>query len=248
MGSSSGSASKNSDLPVLQQIKDESDLELFYPNIIKIEPDSTDVGSLTDFELMKRVLAVIESKRDLDRLAHRLLANFGSFAKTLAAPYEELLAIDGVGKRTLLLFRVVQQSAIRIIRADLMNEPILNQYEAVQEYLFARLSHEQEEKFLVLFLNHQNRLIADEILASGSDIFVNVDARMLLKRILNLRATAIIMVHNHPSGNAWPSPLDLAHTKKICAACSAVGIIVHDHYIVGNGVITRLKRDGHLKW
>lgn len=226
----------------------EMDSELFYPRVIQIEAGNSDRGYLSDFDLLKRLLAIIDTKRDIERLAHRLIGIFGSFSRIVTAPDEELSAVDGVGKHTLILLKIVQYSVQHLIRSDLTNEPILNNEKALKNYLFARLSHELREKFLVLFLNRDGRLLADEILSSGTVDFVHVDQRELIKRILDLRATAVILVHNHPSGNAEPSQLDLDLTKEICVACSVVGIKVHEHYIVGNGVITRLKEDGYLRW
>jgi len=248
MGSTSGSVSKNGDLHVHEQMQDKNDLELFFPRVLRISPDNTDASRLTDFELLKCLLAIGKPKRDINRLAHRLLATFGTFAKTISAREEDLIDIDGIGNYLLFLFKVVQHTSIRLVKAELINEPILNNDEAVTDYLLARLSHEPDEKSLVLYLNRQNRLIADEIVSHGTDDFVGVDPKIILQRVIRHHATAIILVHNHPSGNANPNQPDIEHTKTICAACSAVGVIVHDHYIVGNGVITRLKQDGFLAW
>ncbi|MBN9507721.1 MAG: DNA repair protein RadC [Alphaproteobacteria bacterium] len=202
--------------------------------------------SLADHELIEMVLFVALPRRDTKPLARALLNRFGSFAAAIAAPLQELRAVEGLGEAGVAALKTVQAAALRLTRAEVMERPLLNHWDRLIDYLTAALARERVEQFRVLFLDSRNRLLADEAQARGTVNHTPVYPREVVRRALELHATALIVVHNHPSGDPTPSAQDVAVTREIRAAADALSIVLHDHVIVGNGRWLSFRREGLL--
>jgi DNA repair protein RadC len=202
--------------------------------------------ALLDHELLEMVLFLALPRRDTKPIARALLARFGSFAGALAAPPQELGTIEGLGEAGMAALKTVQAAALRLARAEVIDRPVLNNWDRLLAYLTAAVSRERVEQFRILFLDTRNRLIADEAQARGTVNHTPVYPREVVKRALELQATALILVHNHPSGDPTPSRADLEMTQEIKAAAASLGIVLHDHLIVGNGRHLSFRREGLL--
>lgn len=209
--------------------------------LLKAGPDA-----LLDHELLEMVLFLALPRRDTKPIARALLTRFGSFAAAISAPSQALSQIDGLGEAGIAALRSIQGAALRLARAEVMESPILNNWEKLLGYLNAALAREKIEQFRILFLDTKNRLIADEAQARGTVNHTPVYPREVVRRALELQATALILVHNHPSGDPTPSRADIAMTKEIVIAAEALGILLHDHLIIGNGRHYSFRREGHL--
>jgi len=203
-------------------------------------------AALADHEMLEMVLFLALPRRDTKPLARLLLARFASFAGTIAAPATELSTIDGLGEAGVAALKLVQAAALRLVRAELINRPVLANWDRLIAYLTASLARERVEQFRVLFLDTRNRLLADEVQGRGTVNHTPVYPREVVKRALELNATALILVHNHPSGDPTPSAADLAMTREIRGAAAALSIILHDHIIVGNERCLSFRREGLL--
>ena len=190
--------------------------------------------ALADHEMLEYALFVLP-RRDTKALARALLSRFGSFARVIAAPVPDLLAVDGLGEAGVAALKVVQAAAIRLMRAEVIDQPILNNWDRLLDYLNAEVSRERVEQFRVLFLDNRNRLLADEAHQRGTVNHTPVYPREVAKRALELHATALILVHNHPSGDPTPSRDDIVMTQQVKAAVEPLSIVLHDHIVVGNG-------------
>lgn len=186
-----------------------------------------------DYELLELVLFRALPRRDTKPLAKALIARFGSFAETINAPEELLLEIDGVGERVVDELKLVRAAALRLLRGEVMGRKVLGSWQAVIDYCRAAQGFDHRERFRILFLDKKNQLIADEVQQEGTVDHTPVYVREILKRALELSATALILVHNHPSGDPAPSRADIDMTKQIVEAARPLGIAVHDHIIVG---------------
>ena len=164
----------------------------------------------------------------------------------ISAPEQALVAIDGIGPSAAATLKVVQAAAHRLALAELKDRPILNNWDRLMDYLNAVLAREPVEQFRVLFLDTRNRLLGDEAQARGTVNHTPVYPREVVKRALELQATALILVHNHPSGDPTPSREDLETTNAVRDAARALSIVLHDHIIVGNGRWLSFKREGLL--
>jgi len=200
--------------------------------------------ALLDHELLEMVLFLALPRRDTKPIARALLARFGSFANAIAAPLPELREIEGLGEAGAAALRVVQAAALRLARAEVMDRPVLNNWDRLIAYLSAALARERVEQFRVLFLDTRNRLIADEAQARGTVNHTPVYPREVVRRALELQATALILVHNHPSGDPTPSRADIEMTREVKAAAASLGIVLHDHLVVGNGRHLSFRREG----
>jgi DNA repair protein RadC len=183
---------------------------------------------------------------DTKPLAKALINKYGSFASVLAAPPRELLEAPGLGPHSVSAIKLVQAAALRLAKAEVMERPVLNNWDRLVDYLSAALAREKVEQVRVLFLDPRNRLIADEAQGKGTVNHTPVYPREIVKRALEVGATALILVHNHPSGDPTPSRADIEMTAEVKAAAGVFGIVVHDHLIVGNGRQTSLRREGLL--
>jgi DNA repair protein RadC len=209
--------------------------------LIQAGPDS-----LADHELLEMVLFLALPRRDTKPIARALLARFGSFSQAISAPLNELRAVDGMGEAGAAALRTVQAAALRLARAEVLDRPVLANWEALMAYLNAMMARERVEQFRVLFLDTRNRLIADEAQGRGTVNHTPVYPREVVKRALDLHATAIILAHNHPSGDPSPSRADIDMTREIETAAEALGIVLHDHVIIGNGRWMSFRAEGLL--
>lgn len=202
--------------------------------------------SLADYEMLEMLLYAAFRQGDTKPLAKRLINRFGSFAAVLAAPQQELLTTPGLGAHSVAAIKLVQAAALRLARAEVMERPVLGNWDRLMEYLNAVLARERIEQFRVLFLDNRNRLLADEAQARGTVNHTPVYPREVVRRALELNATALILVHNHPSGDPTPSREDVAMTQEVKRAAASLAIALHDHVIVGNGRWTSLRQQGLL--
>ncbi|GGG42064.1 DNA repair protein RadC [Caldovatus sediminis] len=202
--------------------------------------------ALLDHELLEMVLFVALPRRDTKPIARALLGRFGSFANAIAAPPAELRQVAGIGEAGIAALKTVQAAALRLMRAEVLERPVLNNWERLTDYLSAALSRERVEQFRVLFLDSKNRLIADEVQGRGTVNHTPAYPREVVRRCLELQATALILVHNHPSGDPTPSRADVEMTQEIRAAAATLGIVVHDHLILGKGRYLSFRREGLL--
>ncbi len=202
--------------------------------------------SMPDYELLELVLATAIPRRDVKPLAKTLIAKYGSLSAVLAAPISSLLEVKGLGEGAAASLKIIQASASRMLQQEIIGTPVLSSWQKLQDYLLAIMAHEKIEHFRVLFLNKKNHLIADEVQHSGTVDQTAAYPREIVKRALELGATALILVHNHPSGDPNPSPADIALTRQIVQAAQGLGIVIHDHLIVAKGGIGSLKNQGFM--
>ena len=203
--------------------------------------------ALADHEMLEMTLFLALPRRDTKQIARDLLACFGSYANALAAPLPELLRIEGLGEAGAAALKLVHGASVRLLRAEVKDQPILNNWDRLIAYLNAALAREQVEQFRVLFLDTRNRLLGDEALTRGTVNHTPVYPREVVRRAIELRATALILVHNHPSGDPTPSRDDVAMTDEVRRAATTVGIVLHDHIIIGNGKWLSFRQDGLLR-
>jgi DNA repair protein RadC len=202
--------------------------------------------ALADYELLEMLLFLAFKKGDTKPLAKSVINRYGSFAHVLSASTQDLLDTPGLGPHSVTALKLVQASAIRLARAEMMEQPVLNNWDRLMDYLAAVMAREKVEQFRVLFLDTRNRLLADEAQARGTVNHTPVYPREVVKRALELHATAIILVHNHPSGDPTPSRDDVEMTCEIRDAARVLSIVLHDHIIVGNGRWLSFRREGLL--
>jgi DNA repair protein RadC len=196
--------------------------------------------AVSDYELLELVLFRAIPQRDVKPLAKALIAKFGSFAEVVAAPRARLKEIKGVGDTGVDELKIVQAAASRMARGQVQKRTVLSSWSSVLDYCRTAQAFAEKEQFRVLFLDKRNQLIADEIQQTGTVDHTPVYPREVVKRALELSATAIILVHNHPSGDPTPSRADIQMTQSIIDVAKPLGIAVHDHIIVG--------KDGHASF
>jgi DNA repair protein RadC len=196
--------------------------------------------AMPDYELVELVLFAAIPRRDVKPLAKALIARFGSFAEAIAAPRERLLEVDGLSDGVATQLKIVEAAALRLSRARVLGRPALASWTALIDYCAAAMARSLKEEFRVLFLDRKNVLIADEVQSTGTVDHTPVYPREIVKRALELGASAVILVHNHPSGDPTPSRPDIDMTREVAAAAKALRITVHDHVIVG--------RSGHASF
>ena len=192
------------------------------------------------------VLFMALPRRDTKQIARDLIGRFGSFGNAIAAQVHDLRDVEGLGEAGIAALKTVQGAALRVLRAEVMERPALNNWDRLTGYLSAALARERVEQFRVLFLDTKNRLIADEAQARGTVNHTPVYPREVVRRALELQATALILVHNHPSGDPTPSRADIEMTREVRQAAEALGLVVHDHLIMGNGRHLSFRREGLL--
>lgn len=194
-------------------------------------------GAFHDYELLEFVLTLAIPRRDTKALAKALIAEFGSYGAVLAAPADDLIRVDGVGEGAAAALKFIQVSAVRLLKGEIAGRPVLGSWQALEDYLHADMAHDSRERFRVLLLDSRNVLVRERVMSEGTVNQAAVHVREVVKFALENAATALILVHNHPSGNSQPSRDDIAITLQIRDACRPLGIGLHDHVIVG--------RDGH---
>ena len=202
--------------------------------------------ALADHELLEMVLFLALPRRDTKAIARVLLSRFGSFSGTISASMRDLAAVDGMGEAAAAALKTVQAAALRLVRAEIADKPVLTNWDALMAYLTAVMAREKVEQFRILFLDSRNRLLADEAQSRGTVNHTPVYPREVVRRALELHATAIILAHNHPSGDPTPSRDDIDMTRQIIEAAKALSISVHDHVIIGNGRWLSFRQEGLL--
>jgi DNA repair protein RadC len=202
--------------------------------------------AMPDYELLELVLFAAIRRQDTKPLAKALIDRFGSFADAIAAPAERLADVDGVGDAVIAQLKIVQAAALRLSRTKLLNRSALSSWNALLDYCSAVMAREAREEFRVLFLDRKNLLIEDEVQSKGTVDHAPVYPREIVKRALELGASALILVHNHPSGDPTPSRADIEMTREIVEAARALRIAVHDHVVIGRGGTASFKALGLL--
>ena len=203
--------------------------------------------ALPDYELLELLLYLGKGRGgDMKRLAKDMLKRFGSFGDVLAAEPERLREFDGVGEVTVTAFKTVQASALRLARSQVLKRPTLASWSALLEYCNASMAYRKKEQLRVLFLDRKNVLIADEVQQEGTVDHTPVYPREVMRRALELEASAVILVHNHPSGDPTPSAADIEMTRQVADAGAKLGIALHDHVVVGRGRHASFKSLGLL--
>ncbi|MEM1314537.1 MAG: DNA repair protein RadC [Pseudomonadota bacterium] len=190
-------------------------------------------AALADYEMLELVLFRAIPRADVKPLAKRLIAAFGDFNHVISAPAARLTEVQGVGSAVVQELKIVEAAAHRLAQARVLGRDAIQSWDELVEYCRTRLAHEATEVFRILFLDRKNILIADEAQQRGTVDHVPVYPREVVKRALELGASAIVLVHNHPSGDPTPSRADVEMTRRIEAACTAVGVTLHDHVVVG---------------
>ena len=189
--------------------------------------------AVTEYELLELILFRAIPRRDVKPLAKALIAKFGSFAEVVSAPPARLREVDGLGDAAITEIKIVQAAASRLARGQMKSKTVLSSWSTVLDYCRTAMAFADKEQFRILFLDKRNQLIADELQQIGTIDHTPVYPREVVKRALELSATAIILVHNHPSGDPTPSRADIQMTQQIVEISKPLGISVHDHIIVG---------------
>ena len=200
--------------------------------------------ALPDYELLEFLLFTAQPRQDMKPLAKALLERFRGIAGVLSAEPESLLQIPGMGEASVAALKAVREAGQRLLRADVANRPVLSSWTQLLAYCQAAAGHAEVEEFRLLFLDRKNALIADERQQRGTVDHTPVYPREVVKRALELGASALIMVHNHPSGDPTPSRADIEMTREVQKAAAVLGVTLHDHVILARGRHTSLKSLG----
>ncbi|HEY2051925.1 MAG TPA: DNA repair protein RadC [Caulobacteraceae bacterium] len=200
--------------------------------------------ALPDYELLELMLARSLPRGDIKPIAKALLARFGGLAAVFGASVEELKGVPGVGPAAALDLKLIHEATVRIGRGEAARRTVISSWSALLAYAKVAMAHASREQFRVLFLDKKNQLIADEVMNEGTVDHAPVYPREVMRRALELSASAIILAHNHPSGDPTPSSADVAMTKQVADAGKVMGVIVHDHIVVGRDGVASLKSLG----
>jgi DNA repair protein RadC len=203
-------------------------------------------AAMPDYELLELVLFRAIPRQDVKPVARLLLDTFGDFNRVVTAAVPRLMMVKGVGDSVVQELKIVEAAAQRMMRARVMNRPILSSWDALLDYCHTAMAHRETEQFRILYLDRKNVLIADEEQARGTVDHVPVYPREVVKRALELNASALILVHNHPSGDPTPSEADIGMTLQVQDACRTLGITLHDHLIVGKSREISFRSSGYL--
>lgn len=202
--------------------------------------------ALSDYELLEIFLFRSIPRRDVKPVAKALIARFGDLGRAGAARLDQLVEIEGVSEKVALDIQLLHAASVRIAKSQVSGRAVISSWSALLDYVRAALQHAATEEFRVLFLDRKNRLIADEFQARGTVDHAPVYPREVVKRALSLDATALILVHNHPSGDPTPSGADIEMTRKLAEIAKSFDIALHDHLIVGRDEVASFKRLGLL--
>lgn len=197
-----------------------------------------------DYELLELLLFQVLPRIDTKPIAKDLIATFGSLAEVVAAPVGKLIDVKGVGPNAAQHLKLLHQVSIRVGKSAVINRPVLSSWNALLDYCRAAMQFEGREQFRVLFLDRKNRLLADEVMSQGTVDRTSVYPREIVRRALVHEATAIILAHNHPSGDPTPSHKDIVLTKTIIETLNAIDVVVHDHLVVGREDVASFKMLG----
>ncbi len=203
-------------------------------------------AAMPDYELLELVLFRAIPRRDVKPLARLLLETFGDFNRVLTATPERLARIKGVGDAVIADLKIIEAAAHRMARSKVLKTHVISSWDAILDYCHTTMAHRETEQFRVLYLDRKNTLIADEEQAKGTVDHVPVYPREVAKRALELNASALILVHNHPSGDPTPSPADIEMTHQMQTACTALGLTLHDHLIIGKSRELSFRAQGYL--
>jgi len=202
--------------------------------------------AVPDYEVLELILFRAIPRQDVKPLAYALMAHFGDFNRVLSASLQQLLEVEGVGQAVATELKIVEASAHRLARAKVLQRHVVSSWDALLDYCRTVMAHRETEQFRILFLDNRNTLIADEAQAQGTVDHVPVYPREVVKRALDLNASAIILVHNHPSGDPTPSQADIDMTRQIEQATTALNIDLHDHLIIGKSAELSFRAKGLL--
>ncbi|MEO9777843.1 MAG: DNA repair protein RadC [Sedimentitalea sp.] len=202
--------------------------------------------AVPDYEMLELILFRSIPRRDVKPLARELLEKFGDFNRVLSAPPERLAEVKGVAEAVITDLKVVEAAAHRMARSKVLQKHVISSWDAILDYCHTTMAHRETEQFRVLYLDRKNVLIADEEQAKGTVDHVPVYPREVAKRALELNASALILVHNHPSGDPAPSQADIDMTRQIQQACTALGLTLHDHLIIGKSRELSFSGQGYL--
>ncbi|MAZ76972.1 MAG: hypothetical protein CMH31_06720 [Micavibrio sp.] len=200
--------------------------------------------SLPDYELLELLLFIAIPRKDVKPIAKALIDRFKNINGVLNASMNDLQYIHGISENTAIALKAIQKTGLKILQQDIMGRPILNSWQRLIDYCFAAMANENKEHFRLLFMNKKNELIADEVQQTGTVDHTPAYPREIMKRALDLGATALILVHNHPSGDPSPSDADVQLTRQIINAAKPFDIIVHDHLIVSRNGTSSFKTLG----
>jgi DNA repair protein RadC len=198
------------------------------------------VDAMPDYELMELTLFAAIPRRDVKPLAKALIERFGGYAEAISAPRHLLAEVEGVSESVVTHLKIVEAAALRLAKTRILNRPVLTSWASLIDYCSAAMARAMKEEFRVLFLDRKNVLIADEVQSTGTIDHTPVYPREIVKRALELGASSLVLVHNHPSGDTTPSRADIEMTRSVVEAARALKIAVHDHVIVG--------RSGHASF
>lgn len=202
--------------------------------------------AMPDYEILELVLFRAIPRQDVKPLARLLIETFGSFGAAIGATPKQLAKVKGVGDSVIAELKIIEAAAQRLAKSKVMQQHVVASWNALIDYCHTVMDHREVEQFRILFLDHKNRLIADEEQARGTVDHVPVYPREVVKRALELNASALILVHNHPSGDPTPSESDISVTRQIQYACDVMGLSVHDHIIVGKSKEVSFRAKGLL--
>ena len=202
------------------------------------------LAALPDYELLELYLFRALPRGDIKPVAKALLVRFGSLAATLAASTDELQQVKGVGREAALDLKLLHEAALRAAREPVVRRTVISSWTALLAYVRTALAHEPREQFRVLFLDKKNQLVADEVMNHGTVDHAPVYPREIMRRALELSSSAVILVHNHPSGDPTPSRADIDMTRQVVDAGRALKIAVHDHLVVGREGVASFKALG----
>lgn len=203
-------------------------------------------AAMPEYELLELLLFRAIPRQDVKPLARELLDTFGDLNRVITAPVSRLESIKGVGEAVVCELKLFEAISHRMMRSRVMYKPVLSSWDALLDYCHTSMAHRDTEQFRLLFLDRKNTLIADEEQARGTVDHVPVYPREVVKRALELNASALILVHNHPSGDPTPSQADISMTMQIQEACQVLGITLHDHLIIGKSREISFRSEGYL--
>ncbi len=201
------------------------------------------VEALQEYELLELILFTVIPRRDVKPLAKDLIQKFGNFSAVVHAEIADLIGA-GLTENSAIALKTIEASSLKMMKQDVMHRPILNSWSRLMDYLHASMAQDTQEQFRLLFLNKKNELIGDEIQQTGTIDHTPAYPREIIKRALNVGATALVLVHNHPSGDSTPSQPDIALTQDIITAATPFDIRIHDHVIISKNGYTSFKSEG----
>ncbi|MFK7939645.1 MAG: DNA repair protein RadC [Roseovarius sp.] len=203
-------------------------------------------AAIPDYEMLELILFRAIPRKDVKPLARRLLEQFEDFNGVISASPDRLAQVSGTGEAVICELKIVEAAAHRLAQSKIMQRQVISSWDQVIRYCHTTMAHRQTEQFRIFFLDRKNTLIADEAQAQGTVDHVPVYPREVVRRALQLNASAVILIHNHPSGDPTPSTEDIAMTQKVQDACDALSIALHDHIIVGKSCEISFRSEGYL--